>query len=61
MSSHRKQPDWHLMTRDEVDGHAAALWAAGDAWMAAFGAKRVDPVAKAEFQRCMQLMVEALK
>ena len=26
MSGDRKQPDWHRMTRDEVDGQAAAMW-----------------------------------
>jgi hypothetical protein len=29
----RTPPDWARMTRDELEGHAAALWRAADTWL----------------------------
>lgn len=33
MTTERKPPEWHRMTRDELEGQAAALWRASDTWL----------------------------
>lgn len=64
MATTRQPPEWHRMTRDEVDGHAAALWRALDMFVADIDDNYVWPAAdscNANWNENVQAMREALK